>query len=98
MDCLIIQTISGHVDHDGRGGYFPYPYEGDVLRSATYKHYAIHVDRLYQRESTQLNVLYLPRDTKSNGRQVLNTDEVIHLFDSMKVGISRPVDIESISF
>lgn len=77
---------------------FHIPTREMYLRSATYKHYAIHVDRLYQRESTQLNVLYLPRDTKSNGRQVLNTDEVIHLFDSMKVGLSRPVDIESISF
>lgn len=45
-----------------------------------------------------LNVLYLPRDTKSKGRQVLNVDEITTLVESMKVLMVKSVDLGSISF
>ena len=78
-------TVSGQVDHDGRGGYFPMPFEADILRAATYKHYGVVVEDLYKRNSTVLQVLYLPRDAKSDGRQLLNVDAMEAMIRSMPV-------------
>ena len=73
------------MNHDGRGGYFDHPFEADLLRSASYKMYALPVSSFYQRSSKLLNVLYLPRDKSSKGRQLLNVPEMEQLMDSMSV-------------
>ena len=84
-------TVSGQVDHDGRGGYFPMPFEADILRAATYKHVGIAVENLYRRNSAVLHVLYLPRDSKSNGRQLLNVDAMEDMIRSMPVAIRERI-------
>ena len=89
MDVIYIQTISGHVDHDGRGGYFPYPFEADILRGAAYKYYAISTPSFYQRSTRRLEVLYLPRDKKSKGRQLLNVEEMEEMIESKTVRMKR---------
>ena len=82
---LLAQGISGHLNHDGRGGYFKYPYEADVLRAASYKAYGLAVSSYFKRSSNHLNILYLPRDTKSKGRQLLNVNEMEGVVLSMTV-------------
>ena len=75
------------MDHDGRGGYFPHPFEADILRGAAYKYYAIVTSSLYQRSTRRLEVLYLPRDRKSKGRQLLNVEEMEDMIESKTVGL-----------
>ena len=74
------------MNHDGRGGYFYYPYEADVLRAAVYKTYSLPVSTYYHHTTKQLKILYLPRDRQSRGRQVLNPEEIESLIRSMPVG------------
>ena len=73
------------MNHDGRGGYFYYPYEADVLRAAVYKTYSFPISSYYHHKTKQLKILYLPRDRQSRGRQVLNPEEIESLIQSMSV-------------
>lgn len=86
-------AVSGQVDHDGRGGYFPMPFEADVLRAATYIHYGVSVEERYRRHSNTLHVLYLPRDAKSDGRQLINVDAMEKMIRSMPVGKGEGDDV-----
>ena len=73
------------MNHAGRGGYFPYPYEADYLRAAMYLHFGIRAYKYYEGDHTLLKLLYLPRDTNSKGRQLINVDEMESMIRSLKV-------------
>ena len=64
--------MSGHVGHQGMGGYYPRPYEADSFRAAVYKMYDLHPEDCYNRSSSKLSVLYLPRGKFRDGRNLLN--------------------------
>lgn len=74
------------MNHYGRGGYFPDPFEADYLRASMYTHFEIDVYKYYQGDHSVLKILYLPRDVKSDGRQLLNVDEMESMIRSLKVG------------
>ena len=81
-----LQAISGHVNHHGRGGYFPDPFEADYLRASMYTHFEIDAYKYYQGDHTVLKILYLPRDVKSQGRQLINVNEMEAMIRSLSVG------------
>ena len=74
------------MNHYGRGGYFPDPFEADYLRASMYTHFEIDAYKYYQGDHSVLKILYLPRDVKSDGRQLLNVDEMESMIRSLKVG------------
>ena len=52
-----------------------------------YTHFEIDVYKYYQGDHSVLKILYLPRDVKSDGRQLLNVDEMESMIRSLKVGL-----------
>lgn len=51
-----------------------------------YTHFEIDAYKYYQGDHSVLKILYLPRDVKSDGRQLLNVDEMESMIRSLKVG------------
>lgn len=77
--------MSGHVGHDGMGGYYTKPFEADTFRSAAYKRYNLDPSSCYQRPSKKLHILYLPRAKFSDGRNVLNEKEMEEMILTLSV-------------
>lgn len=50
-----------------------------------YLHFKVASYKYYQGDHSRLKVLYLPRDTKSIGRQLLNVEEMEAMIQSMTV-------------
>lgn len=50
-----------------------------------YKAYHLDPSPLYNTRRRVLQILYLPRDTRSKGRQVINAEDMLSLIRSMRV-------------
>lgn len=86
--------MNGHVGHQGMGGYYPHSYEADSFRAAVYKMYDLHPEECYNRTSSKLSILYLPRANFRDGRILLNEaaveamiNEEADLFSYRSLGI-----------
>lgn len=77
--------MSGHVGHDGMGGYYTKPFEADTFRAAAYKYYNLQPETCFQRSSRKLHILYLPRARFSDGRNVLNEKEMEEMIGELSV-------------
>ena len=80
--------MSGHVGHQGMGGYFLHSYEADTFRAAAYKTFNLHPEACFSQPPSsssryrQLRILYLPRAKLSDGRFVLNVKEMKQMIQS----------------
>ncbi|KAK8813297.1 hypothetical protein WA158_002889 [Blastocystis sp. Blastoise] len=73
--CFDYLGVSGHIGHHGAGGYFYQLFESDLFRAYAYKYYNLRPQsRLIPR--ARLNVLFLKRNPKSKGRQLLNSYDI----------------------
>lgn len=81
--------MSGHVGHDGMGGYYTKPFEADTFRSAAYKTYNLDPSSCYKRSSKRLHILYLPRAKFSDGRNVLNEKEMEEMILTLSVCVEH---------
>ena len=77
--------MNGHVGHDGMGGYYTKPFEADTFRSAAYKYFHLDPSSCFRRTSRRLQLLYLPRAKFSDGRNVLNTEEMEKMILNLSV-------------
>ena len=68
--------MNGHVGHLGMGGFFLHPVEADTFRAAAYKAFDLRPEDSFNRSSTRLRVLYLPRAKDKDQRLLLNVEEM----------------------
>lgn len=68
--------MNGHLGHHGAGGYFYQLFESDIFRAYAYKYYDLQPFRYFNSRRVRLRVLFLKRNEKSKGRQLLNTKDI----------------------